>query len=95
MHIQYMTMEVVEWIGPMLPGRSSFDTAIKLVEEASELLHAIHHDGDIGQECADVLILLLDIAALHNIDLIGEFQRKMQINREREWTPKQGTLTHK
>lgn len=94
MHIQHMTDEVDDWIGELLPNRSSFDTAIKLVDEASELLHAIHHVGDVGQECADVLILLLDIARLHGIDIAAEFNKKMMINRSRQWTERQGTLKH-
>ena len=89
-----LTNEVVEWIDPLLPKRSSFDTAIKLVEEASELLHAIHHKGDVGQECADVLVLLLDIANLHGIDLQEAFEDKMAINRSRKWAERQGTLKH-
>lgn len=94
MHIQLMTNEVVDWINPILPERSSFDTAIKLVEEVSELLHAIHHDGDVGQEIADVLILLLDIADLHRVDTVKEFNKKMLINRCRVWQEHQGTLKH-
>jgi NTP pyrophosphatase (non-canonical NTP hydrolase) len=95
MHLHHATNEVDNWISPLLPDRSSFDTAIKLVEEASELLHAIHHVGDVGQECADILILLLDVAHLHGVNLTIEFAKKMEINRKREWTERQGTLKHK
>ncbi len=95
MQIHHATNEVDNWISPLLPDRSSFDTAIKLVEEASELLHAIHHHSDVGQECADILILLLDVAHLHGVDLASEFSKKMEINRKRSWTERQGTLKHK
>lgn len=89
-----MTQEVLDWIAPLAPDRSSFDTGIKLVEETSELLHAIHHNGDVGQECADVLVLLLDIAHLHGVDLQKEFYTKMKVNRARTWIKRQGCLKH-
>lgn len=89
-----MTEEVIEWIEPLLPDRLSFDTAIKLVEESSELLHAIHHDGNVESEAADILVLLLDISFLHGFDLSAAFEEKMEINRQRKWKQKQGTLSH-
>jgi hypothetical protein len=40
------------------------------------------------------LILLLDIAYLHGVNLPNEFNKKMLINSGREWTERQGTLKH-
>lgn len=75
-------------------SRDSVNTSIKLSEEASELTHAIYTGGDIGQECADVLILLLDIAFLHGINLAEEFDKKMEENRRRKWNKEKGCLKH-
>lgn len=90
-----LTAEVDLWVSRILPGRDSFDTAIKMVDECSELLHALHHDeGNVAGECADVLILLLDVAMLNGVDLQAAFEEKMEINRNRSWKQKQGTLIH-
>ena len=92
--IDSLTSEMALWIGAILPERDSFDTAIKLCEETSELLHALHHDGDVASECADILVLLLDVALLNNIDLQAAFEQKMEVNRQRVWEKKQGCLKH-
>lgn len=89
-----LTIEMENWIGSVLPERSPFDTAIKLVEESSELLHALHHRGDVATELADCLVLLLDIALLEDVDLQSAFEEKMEINRNRKWQQRQGTLKH-
>lgn len=98
--IREMTAQVVEWIDPLIPNneRDSMNTCIKMTEEVSELMHAIHC-GDsalnIGGECADVLILLLDVAFLNNVDLERMFHIKMNTNMLREWHEKNGALKHK
>lgn len=89
-----LTGEMESWVGHILPERSPFDTAIKLVEEASELLHALHHGGDVATEAADILVLLLDVALLEGFDLQAAFEEKMEINRNRNWKQKQGCLKH-
>lgn len=96
MHIQHMTEMVSEWIEPLIPRshRDSMDTCIKLTEEVSELMHAIHHGGDVAQECADVLVLLLDVALLNDVDLPTAFMEKMAINHKRVWKKKNGALKH-
>lgn len=97
MNIKHMQRDVVLWIDPLLPReqRDSMNTCIKLTEEVSELMHAIHTgDGNIGEECADVLILLLDVAYLNNIDLRHEFLTKMAKNYQRQWNRKNGALKH-
>jgi len=92
-----MTEEVVEWIQPLLPDteRDPFNTAIKLQEELSELLHAMHTgDGNVEEELADCLVLLLDIAYLTDSDITEGFWTKMAKNRERAWNKKNGSLHH-
>lgn len=90
-----MTDEVVEWVSEIFPDRHPMHTTIKMVEEVSELMDAIFAGGrNIGEECADVLILLLDIAHLTGVDLQKEFKNKMAINRSRKWVKRNGALKH-
>lgn len=95
--IENMTGEMLDWIEPMIPGndRDPMKTTIKLAEEVAELIHALYiGDGSVGEECADILILLLDVAHLNGIDLGQEFTRKMAINRSRNWREEKGALKH-
>jgi len=97
--IETMTDEMLEWIDPIIPAedRDPFNTAIKMSEEVAELLHAIYIDNtvkDIADECADILILLLDVAYLHEIDLAAAFKSKMDTNRDRNWKHRRGSLSH-
>lgn len=97
MHIQHMTDEVVGWMDGHIPfnQRDPMNTCIKLTEEVSELMHAIHTgDGNAAEECADVLILLLDVAALTGADIANAFNAKMLINKGRTWKLKNGALKH-
>ena len=90
-----MTKEVVDWADKLLPNRDPVNTCIKLTEEVSELTHAIYTgDGDVGEEVADVLVLLLDIGCLMGVDVPAEFYRKMIINKARRWETKNGSLKH-
>lgn len=96
--IKSLTGEVVEWISRLIPDsrRDSFNTTIKMQEELSELLLAQYSgQGDIGEECADCLVLLLDIAYLNKIDLQAEFEKKMEANRRRAWDERAGSLRHR
>lgn len=94
-HLSPMTNEVVEWVSEIFPDRHPMHTTIKMVEEVSELMDAIFIGGrNIGEECADVLILLLDIAHLTGVDLQEEFKNKMAINRNRKWVKRNGALKH-
>lgn len=95
--LQQMTKEVVEWVQRLLPDemRDPVNTSIKLSEEASELTHALYTgDGSVGEECADVLVLLLDICHLKGINLEEEFYAKMGRNKKRRWNLKKGALCH-
>jgi NTP pyrophosphatase (non-canonical NTP hydrolase) len=97
MDVKKMEGDVARWINHLLPKeeRDPMNTCIKLTEEVSELMHAIHTgDGNIGEECADVLILLLDVAYLNNINLQQEFLTKMAKNYGRQWKRKNGALKH-
>ncbi len=93
--IPNMTDSVVGWVSALIPDRHPMNTTIKMAEEVSELMDAIFTGGrNIGEECADVLILLLDVAHLTGIDLVQEFESKMLINKNRKWVEKNGALKH-
>lgn len=93
--LKALTAEVTGWIGEIHPDRDPMNTAIKLSEETAELIHALYTgDGSVAEECADILILLLDVAYLYDIDLEKSFLRKMAINRGRRWEKVKGALKH-
>ena len=97
MRIKKMEKQVVRWIRGHIPDerRDPMNTAIKLSEEVAELLHALYVDGaNVGEEIADCMILLLDIAHLEDIDVSTNFKLKMAINANRQWKSDKGCLSH-
>ena len=93
--VESMTTDVVGWIATILPNRDPMNTTIKMAEELAELQHSIYvGDGEAGQELADILILLVDASFLLGIDLEKEFEKKMQVNRDRKWNKEKGCLKH-
>ena len=61
--------------------------------EFDELVEAVGQQDDesVGQEIADILILLYRVATLHNRDIDEIVQAKMRINRARTWVRKGDT----
>jgi NTP pyrophosphatase (non-canonical NTP hydrolase) len=97
MKIKKMQKQVVRWICDHIPDerRDPVNTAIKLSEEVAELLHALYTDGDnVGEEVADCIILLLDIAHLEGVNMDTQFKLKMAINANRQWKLDKGCLSH-
>ncbi len=45
----------------------------------------LKHDGQLGEELADVAIYLLGLAELTGVDLGKEIERKIAINRKRQY----------
>ena len=83
--------EVVAWANQVLPGRKPNSALLKLFEEVGELVRNPKAAG----EYADILIMLLDLAHMHGIDLLSAGFEKLQINRERTWAISPlGTLQH-
>lgn len=77
-------LEVLNWVNEVHPNRTPESTLIKLFEEIGE----IAADPADSMEYADVLIVLVDLAAQHNIsgdELIERVKQKMAINRDRHW----------
>lgn len=70
------------------PAGSNARVAARANEELAELLRALTTDDDhpkAAEEVADTVIVLYRLAARLGIDLHAEIDRKMAINRTREW----------
>lgn len=95
--IDAMTKEVVNWVQNHLPDekRNPVNACIKAIQELGELQHAIYTgDGNVGEECADVMAVLLDIIYLTRTNIAKEFYDKMRINKCRKWAVVNGALKH-
>lgn len=91
--ISALTKDIADWADEYIPDRKPMDTLTKLVmEEIPELLVS---DFD-EMEIADAGILMFDLCYLLGVDLTEVMERKMRINRERNWTvnEKTGLLKH-
>lgn len=90
--IRQLTDEIVQWADSVFPSRTPQSALLKLFEEIGELVK----DPADGGEYADIVIMMLDLADMHHIDLAAEVRAKIEINRNRNWAKsKTGTLQHK
>ena len=86
-----LTEEVVAWANAAIPDRTPASALIKMFEEVGELSKDLRSSG----EYADVLIMILDLAHMHGVDLEKAVRDKMEINRSRTWTRTEtGTYQH-
>lgn len=70
------------------PAGSNARVAARANEELAELLRALTADDEhpkAAEEVADTVIILYRLATRLGIDLHSEIDRKMTINRQREW----------
>lgn len=70
------------------PASSNARVAARANEEMAELLRALTSDDNhprAVEEAADVVIILYRLAQRMGSDLHAAIDRKMQINRKREW----------
>lgn len=80
---------ITDWANATF-GRSSSNMRIaaRANEEMAELLRALSVDDanpKANVEVADVVIVLMRLASYLGIDLAAEIDRKMAINRQRQW----------
>ena len=76
------------WANRTFPGRPPKSSINKLgMEELPELLIHLKERGTegIGEEWADCMILLLDLARIWKIDPAKAIENKMRINNNRMW----------
>ena len=76
------------------PAGSNLDVAKRAALEMAELIEALEADDhglNAAEECADVVIILYRLMDRLGCDMRNEINRKMKINRKREWvTSKDG-----
>lgn len=87
------------WANSTFPGRHPKSSLLKLnMEEIPELLTHLKRHGTegIGEEWADCMILLLDLAKIWGIDPSTAIREKMLINNNRMWAkdPHTGFFNH-
>ena len=89
--IKSLTYEVVSWANETIPERTVSSALIKMFEEIGELTKDLRSPG----EYADVMIMLLDLANMHDVDIAQAVWDKMAVNRSRKWTVTEtGTYQH-
>lgn len=76
-----LSARIKRWADEQFPDRSYSDILLKAFEEIGELVRDPTSPGEI----ADVLILMLDIAAKARIDPFKATSDKMDINEQRTW----------
>lgn len=88
---EYFTCQVVSWANRRLPNRTVQSALLKLTEEHGELIR----DPSNPDEYADILIMLLDLANMHEVDIRQALINKIRVNETRNWleTPT-GTYQH-
>lgn len=79
--LRHWQLEITEWASKTFPGQTPASKAKHLHNEAGELMD----DPADGEEMADILILLLNLAEMGGINLLAEVQKKMVKNRARQW----------
>lgn len=80
--------DIGTWANLTFPKSTPETWAKHLMKEASELYSAIKTgEGDkaLGEECADVAILLCAIAHRSGISLAEAIHSKMEVNKSRTW----------
>ena len=82
---------VVDWADSVFPDRTPEQAFRKLMEEEIEEMKKAPHDE---MEFADAVIVLLDLAHLMNIDISAAVKKKMEINKNRKWTLRDGLFKH-
>ena len=90
--------EVRAWAISKFGERGPLEIAVRGNKEMAELISAIanEQDGqDIVEECADVLVFLMQISDICGGDLLDAFHKKMNVNVKREWKlAKDGSHQH-
>lgn len=86
---------VTEWGKATFPNATLAAVFAHLLEEVAELGDEIADTrlastGSIAEECADVCMLVMQLAGLCGFDLEQEVLAKLEVNRAREWAPVAG-----
>lgn len=81
---QSIAQWALETFGPL---RHPMRAAVRANEEMAELLvmSATGNHAMIPEECADIAICLARLCDVYGVDLFLEIDRKMAVNRARNW----------
>lgn len=94
MHINQLAAAIRDQADTMFPRRTDSSMFLKMYGEMGELIDA-KTDQERAGELADVLIMLLDYADIHNIDVLSAVLGKMAINSQRKWAVNElGVFSH-
>lgn len=96
MHLKDIQQLIAEWGVRTFGKAEARDIATRMNAEVAELLIGLNHippaglDREeaikaLGMECADIGIMLVQVAARLGIDLETFMEQKMEINRNRKW----------
>lgn len=69
-------------------AKSNLSVAIRANEEMAEMLACLNRNDDdqhAAEEAADVIITLCVMFERLGVDIVAEIDRKMKVNRERQW----------
>ncbi len=94
MDINFLAREVKHQADKLFPQRTDSSMFLKMYGELGELIGAKTPEERSG-ELADVMIMLLDYAACHNINIGFAIHTKMAINDARQWAVNElGVFSH-
>lgn len=79
--LKKLTDFIVDWADGVYPGRTPSSAFMKLFSELGEL---IDNPND-PLEYADIFIIMLDLAHMHNVDIEKAIIDKIAINQTRGW----------
>ena len=81
--LRIMQRLIVQWANNAMPNRTPSNALLKMTEETAELIR----DPTDPEEYADILVMLVDLAAMHGVHDLGEaVRKKMKVNANRTWS---------
>ena len=85
-------LSIGQWADSVFPERTTASALLKLYSELGEYIR----DPSNGEELADILIMMIDLANLNGIDIQEAMWAKHQKNINRKWKvcPVMGTMSH-
>ena len=84
MDMNHLAVDVFQWAESVFPDRTDASMFLKMYKEMGELAEAETREEQ-EDEIADVLIMLLDFAKRKGVNPSLAVQRKLAINRTRQW----------
>ena len=85
-------LTIGKWADTVFPNRTTASAMLKLYSELGEYIR----NPKCGEELADILIMMIDLANLNGIDIQEAMLAKHSKNLTRQWQvdPVMGTMSH-